>query len=224
MSDESAEDAPRLDEGPAVADGCGLPTGHGLQSSRVPAPRRRFTLLDGMIAIAAMAVELGVSRSIHSDLTWIPTIDTPIPFGPVDRVLFRGVYEQEIFLTATTSAAIAALAALSFRLRRPRPRWSRLIRQPGAVASLATVLAWAIVLSCILVCYAARRFPDRMFLDRNWGVPAIFAGFGVASAWGLLVLTRSWKSERSWVDRFGRVVGFGTLALGLWGICFCAIA
>jgi hypothetical protein len=46
-------------------------------------------------------------------------------------------------------------------------------------------------------------------------LPRAYAASAVAGAWLVLVLAGWWRPERSWIDRFGRALGFGWLAISL---------
>ena len=84
-------------------------------------PARPFTLLDAMAFMAATAVGLALAR-------WVD----PSPGGPLRHWFwFWGG-------PASCIAVAWGLLLLLFRLRSPRPRWRRLARQPGFVASAMT--------------------------------------------------------------------------------------
>ena len=102
---------------------------------------------------------------------------------------------------------IVGAAVLVLRLLDPGPSWREMCRQPGFWASVTPVL---ILLSMPLVgtLFAIRLSP-----------PLISGAVGVA--WLSLAISRRWKSEPSWLDRTGRVLGFGWLAilvLSAWAI------
>jgi hypothetical protein len=46
-------------------------------------------------------------------------------------------------------------------------------------------------------------------------LPRAYAASAVAGAWLVLVLAGWWRPDRSWIDRFGRALGFGWLAISL---------
>lgn len=95
-------------------------------------------------------------------------------------------------------------AQILLRLRRPRPGWRNLVRQPGFIACLAAVAGY--------------------LLDRGWD-PSVRLGFApfpfwtsmsVLAAWGILVLSRRGQAEESWIDRLGRVLGAAWVVAGFW--------
>lgn len=183
--------------------------------------RRPFTLLDGMIGVAASAGGLGLIRFLHLG---------------VDREFLRKIWSEpdwffhswavpqlnlHAFLISAVAASISTPTVLIYRLRRPRPAWRRLAGQPGMAAMLAVLIAWMTTLS---LWFAVRSFEPADSLGDEFvaiilGLAAVLSGSGVASRWGVLLLSRRWAGERSWIDRMGRLVGAGWLVLGLWAIC-----
>jgi hypothetical protein len=127
------------------------------------------------------------------------------------------------------------LAILALRLRRPRDRWSRLVRQPGLIAGLmaALVLAWRLV-GFATMCIRVNSRPNLSILTvrhgalsghwSGWPPPYLLfetdhyldtmatIGVAVASSWLLLLATGRWRPERSWIDRVGRVLGWFWIA------------
>ena len=193
-----------------------------------PRMARRFSLLDGMIVVGAVALWLGQRRLwwntdeyVWSNLRYY--LFEPVPWSKsrLDAVLGMS-------LPLTTPMMISAtLLTLAFRLRKPRPRWRRLASQPGLVASLVTGLALVAgyVFACAL--YAIRppfqragffTSPvDDMLICTFSYAWAPLAGFGVVVAWGLLAIMGRWRAEASWIDRLGRAVGVASIALGAIG-------
>jgi len=177
--------------------------------------QRRFTLLDGMIAIAALAAELGLIRSLEFGFDW----EFHSKIWTETRWFFRSwaidKFVMQIFQLATTAALCSTIAALAYRLRRPRPRWRRLAGQPGTAAIMVAVASSTMTLPLV-----ALRFSESPESSAGTflGMVAILAGFGVATRWGMLLLARRWQSEPSWIDRLGRFVGVGWIALSLWAI------
>jgi hypothetical protein len=177
--------------------------------------QRRFTLLDGMIAIAALAAELGLIRSLEFGFDW----EFHSKFWTETRWFFRSwaidKFVMQIFQLATTAALCSTIAALAYRLRRPRPRWRRLAGQPGTAAIMVAVASSTMTLPLV-----ALRFSESPESSAGTflGMVAVLAGFGVATRWAMLLLARRWQSEPSWIDRLGRLVGLGWIALSLWAI------
>ena len=99
------------------------------------------------------------------------------------------------------------LAYLLVRLRPPRPPFRALLRQPGMVAGLAVVFGYFWVFG-----WLDRFFGGRMHLRTG---TAIAVGGTVAAAWAVLALSRKWKSEPSWIDCLGRLLGAAAIAVGV---------
>lgn len=169
-----------------------------------PTPPRRFTIADGMILIAALALAwVGVSL-----------IRTPARFG--DPASWWGVKA----VGASVGALLPiTLAVLILRLRRPCPAREPLWQQPGWVAGVAVAVAFAF----ILFTESARRMPSvavqwnepRRILTRSiWGLMRSIWGFqffgpcAVLVAWAILWFSGRWKRPQDWVDWLGMVLGY----------------
>jgi hypothetical protein len=168
-------------------------------------PRRKFTLSDAMILVAATALALALMR--HR--------------GPLDiesQRLYINILNQlrDNILTISFVAAMWSLAGLVLRLRQPRPDVRFLTRQHGMVAFMAAAVVLAIrlinfgsVLS-ILVIDGAYFWPGMSALD--WdpellrGIPSEI-GCAVAAACIIQATGGRWRSEPSWIDRMGRILG-----------------
>ena len=164
---------------------------------------RRFTLVDGMILVAASAVALVIFRTI---------VEAP--------------HAIEMFWTRILAATFGVLFAgtptlLFLRLRHPRPTLHRLSRQPGFVASLTGSAILALGLLAIgffgLLRVAHRLLPVRPGVrlsqaDPSWWLSVIFhfdavVGPAVIAAWLLLALSGRRRPHRGWLDILGRVTG-----------------
>src|SRR6516164_1370010 len=94
-----------------------------------PAPRS-FTVLDGMILVAAPAVGLGVLRGMSVEVDWAGILG--VLFARLDWTGESvGELIGELVRITMPSASATTMALLALRLRRPRPSWRRLARQPG---------------------------------------------------------------------------------------------
>jgi hypothetical protein len=164
---------------------------------------RGFTLADAMILIAAMAVGLGLIRA--------------------DRgYRYYARNPQTVTMLADDSAILLAcgtLAFLALRLRRPRPGWRHLARQPGMTACGA-VAVWGAV-ECAMLILDRARLARRSFVF--WGFPPVSTSFyqmlpsiaapAVTVAWLTLAFTSCCRAEPGWLDRSGRALGVAWLAL-----------
>lgn len=126
-------------------------------------------------------------------------------------------------LTAIAMIADPFLAALTLawyplRLRRPRVRWSHLSRQPGVAVALVAVLAWlagGLITSPWAI--GVQRAPTGWLAIGFIPLAAstTLGGFGVLLTWTCSTLAGRWRPEATWVDRLGRAVGVGWLALAI---------
>ena len=108
-----------------------------------------------------------------------------------------------------------SVAILEWRLRSPRPRWRRLVRQPG-FGACGIVSAWLIVLMVPIGIGVALN-PSRLNPAFGYLLLAHFRGIGVPilGAWILLFLGGFWRPEKSWQDRAGMILGASWIALEL---------
>jgi hypothetical protein len=168
------------------------------------------------------------------------SMDQPVMLTPA--VVAHGVLERVIemsrpFLTAWT----LALPILGYR--RPRPPRRLLARQPGIAACGIATLVLSVQLSAILLGWAVARswtalslwlppsvWPFRVptpdtsplldlwrsihvgFLESSW------AAHGIAGAWLIMALGGWWRPERSAIDRLGRALGTGWIAVMVAGL------
>lgn len=178
---------------------------------------RRFTLLDGMILIAATAAGIACSRGL-----WLVLVveEVSMPTSTA-AALELGVY---VLLAILPLLPIWTAAIFFLRLRRPRPNLRRLSRQPGFVACLAVVSTLGLFLvignAIFLVNWGATGFGTFAPLELLGEVAEfliiclpLIIQTGVFCAWVTLAVSRRWRSERSWIDRAGRLLGVAWLVL-----------
>lgn len=184
-----------------------------------PALARKFGVADAMILVAGLSLALAGGLKLFLFLgeqfyLLCRTIaDYYSPFFATrpgfwwtrvamiwSSVLFYGVRVFEFFLLGM------APAFLLVRLRPPRPPVRGLLRQPGTVAGLAIVFGQVWVTGWL----------HRLFFGRltDPTVTAVAVGGTVMLAWALLALSRKWEAEPGWVDRLGRLLGFGAIVAG----------
>ena len=194
---------------------------------------RRFLLSDAIVLVLATAVGLAVVRPYYATMTlldWAPPIPQAAPFNGWIKGLWGCLVLAAPLVMAWT------LAILALRLRRPRDRWIRLVRQPGLVAGLmaASVLAWRLLgfatmyprvigrprLNILTVRSGALSGiwgggwpPDHLLFETDHFLDTMaIIGVAVASSWILLLASGRWRPERSWIDRAGRVLGWFWIA------------
>jgi hypothetical protein len=191
--------------------------------------RSQFTVLDELVLIIPLAAAIVVARAF---LTY------EYPLGPhrSQDLVWRALDWVSIVLLglAPRFAAMGMVALLILRLRRPRPSWRKLARQPGTVACAAATAALLTGTVFVLARYVSAinpigsnpfsSIPTHMPNDLAWGThdwPIIEARIpqAVVSAWVTLALCGTARAEPSWIDRTGRV--FGSYWVGLWMFRWC---
>jgi hypothetical protein len=183
----------------------------------MPAPRcRPFTVLDGMILIAATAVGLALYRVLEDPRDWWNWRDIVHPRGRSVWGIIEAVETALLWIAEPAWTLTLTLACLA--LRKPRPALRRLAREPGFAACAAVVMATAFLGSSAIVGSLARRAastPWNRFelaeLSSGWQatVSESWRQFGlvVAAVWGLLAVTGSLRPRPTWIDRAGRILG-----------------
>jgi hypothetical protein len=179
----------------------------------VPA-RRTFTLLDAIVIIAATATGFAWVRSIIDEFDW-PDSWTYEVWGLSDYVYVIG---HLLACVLRPLLAIWTLAILGLRFLEPRPPIYKLAYQPGVTACGSVVL----VLACEFLRYLA--IAVAMAKGAPWHHPFLVQGsfgadfyrsgisegafhYAVVVAWGLLLVMRRWRPQKSWIDRTGRAIG-----------------
>jgi hypothetical protein len=184
-------------------------------------PRRRITLFDLMVLTAATAGGLSIVQ-----FGWP---GKAIAAGIITPPVWQGGYPSKAWMVPIADRVVPFLPCLAAwtgaflitRLRAPRPRWRRLVLQPGfvaAVAALSILTAESVLLfGCAWI---DGRFgwssPQSISLFVVNGVVLLAhrAGSAVAVAWCTLALSGRWRAEPSWVDRWGRTLGCTWIILG----------
>lgn len=156
-----------------------------------------------MVLVAATAVGLAMAR-------WImPTGESRLYFG--DRLQY---WVYWVWTGPPSCIALAwGFALLLIRLRAPRPRWRRLTRQPGFVASTIAIgsipVALLQALGWVLIRLepALSRTSDFYSPEWYWGSATEMIPAPIVGAWLALALSKRWDPEPTWVDRMGRGLG-----------------
>jgi hypothetical protein len=196
--------------------------------------KRPFGFADGLLLAAA------IGAGLAANLTTWPGLARRWPH---DHDAHRTI--EYVLELVSPYLVTGTLAALAMRLRGPRPRLLRLIRQPGTMACAVALSALFLVL-CEMACSrTGGRFfqftehvvrppvrhehPDVFhghprYLSAAWGI--VFQGnrigFAVAGAWLTLLASGRWRSEASWIDRLGRAMGWSWIVLTVvfWLRCY----
>jgi len=184
------------------------------------ASQRAFTLFDAVVLIAATGSAFALFRTMQI-----------VYWGGRGRLLFALILQHGAE-TTIPFLTMFSLALAGLRLRQPRPPLRNLARQPGMIACCAAMLTLVIeVLGIILGelilpphAVIARTIPPYLKLSLPGGilhdvrgtvVLQANAGGAVAAAWLILALAGVWRSESSWIDRFGRALGMSWLAVNI---------
>jgi len=205
----------------------------GGSNAQTATPRRRFRLVDAMILVAATAVACGVieriSRVTDGQVSWLALAgELPKLFRATSSHGSSFEHPIDFLVGATLLSALLAmpfvamwtLALIPIRLLGPRPRFRRLARQPGMMATCAFGVAMAFLGLQIVVpapFYGWEAVPMLGSALDTFGVcfAASYFGLAVLVSWMTLLVGRRWRAESSWVDRFGRAVGVFWIVVGL---------
>jgi hypothetical protein len=167
------------------------------------ASRRRFTIADGMILLAATAVGLALARAVAD---WsLERLSNPTFPASIRRVFLLQAWTIGMdYLTLTWGLTLPIL-----RLRPPRPGRRRLLREPGLIAcgaaAFAAAFGIAMRLPTLLLPMAGFRTDPRQWVVSLLSTGSI--GLAVAAAWSLQFLSGRWRPVPNWIDRSGRALG-----------------
>jgi hypothetical protein len=171
--------------------------------------RRRFSLLDAMILIAATAVGLGLVRVTFSNLaTWMPQVFTKWP--PMMAMHYRVTGFGPLL-------ASSSVAMIWLHLIPPRPSFRQLARSPGFAASLASGLG-------IVLCFATNGVEQLVLWVRGMPVVPLYLTvngmpmtvvIAIASAWVSITAGRRWRRRRGldWRERLALAVAWAWILL-----------
>jgi len=165
--------------------------------------RRRFTIADGMILIAAMALSLIKVGSPRS--AFVPYLEFALA-----KLSWAGL--------------VFSVALILIRIRSPRPCRDDLWRQPGWIACIAIMIS----LTTMLLQFALEdaTTAKRAYVGyTGWGanidesieIFRCFALVALGVSWTILGASGRWKAEPSWVDRAGRLIGVFWIVLSVLG-------
>jgi hypothetical protein len=166
--------------------------------------QRKFTLLDGMIFVAATGMALGWGR------VYLTFVATHLAAAPRYMMIKQYVYGIVPFFV------MYALVLLILSLKLSPSPIRGLARRPGTIACFAVMLGVLAAGLSVFVELAFSAFVYRtltggsdiylamvaMFTQRVWVSAPIVAG-----AWLGLILTSRWRPAPDWIDRAGRVLG-----------------
>lgn len=174
-------------------------------------PKRRFTLVDVMLLVATVGVALVPIRAL-----WLTVSFTMLPLDHGDAAEWYALVG--VLRTVLRPLVVAASAALWLAaLRRPRRSIRRLCRQPGMAATTAILATSLMSVAQVLAGLLHDFLLDGDYFSEGWisfliRLEALDPGKAVLAVWMVLWLGRTWRAERSWIDRAGRALG-----------CYCLI-
>ena len=156
------------------------------------AVERKFTLFDALLFVAAAALAMALVRT----KPYVP----PLP--------------DMIIKSIPVVLLCANFYFIAIRLISPRPRGQHLWRQPGWIASISAFLPILLFLIREFAC-SIFDFHPYGFGGSHWADVKEFlydkltseAFRAVCACWTTLALSGVWRSEKGWIDRFGRTLG-----------------
>jgi hypothetical protein len=160
--------------------------------------QRRLSLVDLMLIVAAASVWMAVMRD------WEKRGNSDDWGLSSYRDLLAMLRFQLGWLLM-----IASVTMLVIRLRGRRPRRRRLWRQPGLAASAGATLGILVGFAGSLAKWTVSANPQLWLahISQFFFEARPFVAPGVLGAWLALSLTGRWRSERSAIDRLGRLLG-----------------
>jgi hypothetical protein len=185
---------------------------------------RRFTILDAMIMLAAASLGVAIGRGQWSHLAHLRprNWDSPTSWAYGQYEIIMG------FLWAVVPLLAAwTIALLAIRLRHPRRRLRRAIREPGTAATVVSSFSLAVSLATYTLSVLNFRKPMSWSIDG--AIEHLFMlhnrhGCYVLGAWAVLVFCGRWKPERCWLDHLGRMLGASWIGFSAaWGFADMSI-
>jgi hypothetical protein len=173
---------------------------------------RRFHIVDAIALIAATAAGLALTRRwgllgvIHEKL-----LTKYFPDGILRPPDDGNLSDLGVYFLAPWSLALAAL-----RLYVPRVSRGRLLTKPGFVAT-GTATIFMILRLAQFTVEDGLLFGGQLneFLLVHRVTEACPVAIAVMTSWTLMAALGRWRAEASWIDRAGRAVGAGWVAMAL---------
>lgn len=172
-------------------------------------PNRKMGVFDAMFLLGAVAVGLSLARPAYSFVRSLP------PSVPRLELIAQG--SSVIFpIVAALTVSVLILGVRSSCLYR-----KRFSMCPGvvgcAVAAVAFLLSALPLIPDVIKAINGPYY--RQMLINIWLFSSQWTGIAVLSAWTVLLLSGRWRSERSWIDRSGCVLGWCWIA----AYAFCVV-
>jgi hypothetical protein len=167
-------------------------------------PRRRFTLADAMILVAALAPGLSVS----SHFLRVTNFETSGDFSAINslRIAILGL------ATLVPCAGGLTLAFPVLRLLPPRPPRRRRFRQPGTVSTLVAGLLIIVGGPAIAAIWNLEGGPRPETAEIVVLILPMLLASGASGARMALRMAGRRRPPEDWVDRLGRWLGWFWIA------------
>jgi hypothetical protein len=179
---------------------------------------RRLTLADSIVLIAALGIGLWVSR--YGLILWLSVL-----FGGFDRQVWTSRpialswhWGTLILRHTQPSVGILTLTVFGLSFVHPRPTLRQMAQQPGFVSCLAASLAIVVGGSLNFATCTTRPNPGyelqnytSLSLTRLCSEP----GLAIGACWMTLALSHAWRSDRTWTERAGTMLGAYWLAMSI---------
>ena len=189
---------------------------------------RKMSVVDLLILVVTAGIGMGcllaVDRTLLanrlSDMHWLRVRWDPVGW----RIVLNELIAYVLPLLGGWAAVLPLL-----RLRDRRPRLRRSFSQPGIVACLAAWAgaAWGALAMVVAFGLWQTRPGASGTLASFWkwareflaGQMVGMSGLAVAAAWLGLILAGRWRRPEDWIDRLGRILGWGWIGAGfIWAL------
>jgi hypothetical protein len=175
-------------------------------------PRRRLTLADVMVLVAALAPGLMLLRAAVELGLFNPTPNPKASPG-------RNIVE---YLSLAGGCLLGSLtfAVLVMSLYKPREKLREIIGGPGLIASAAVAAAAVLPVAYFAIGVAcdtglgASRLP--LYFNNLFARLTHCAGPMIIGAWIALALSGRWRPGPTWTDRLGCLLGVGWICIYLY--------
>jgi hypothetical protein len=133
----------------------------------------------------------------------------------INTAYLRFSYSMPLLVTLSVTV-------LAIRLRPPRPRLARLMREPGIVAMVAVSTMAAVWVPSLAIMPGRKPLDPISFRQIYMSMPTSVAS-AVAASWATLLVGGRWRADPGWCDRLGRLLGLVWLVPLLLWVCVCLL-
>lgn len=166
---------------------------------------RRFTSLDGMALVAAVAAGFALLRITWSGFWPTNGYSWPSAGVPATARAYIDAATRQALGAGPPMAICLTFGYFAVRLRGARPPLRRLARQPGTVACLAAIPCLVMLSAAYVVVNA---IPGRILAF--WYAILVLTyliGPAVAGAWFTLGVSGRLQAPRDWIEGLGAAIG-----------------